>query len=297
MFVEEDNLKRSISSAAVGAALLLVLAGPARAQEQGGQRHIFFLHHSTGRNLLAEGGVRELVEVVDDAMGVDLLLWDHDYNYEGLTDPTGVLHEEWNYGIPLDNTDPYGLHLLWTGTSIASVAARDSILSRHDVIAFKSCYTASEIPTDETLAQYKQWYLEIRDVLDRYPGKTFVIISPPPRHRLAPPDDLSLTERLAQADRARAFAEWLGSDEFLAGHSNLVFFDLFDRLAHPDDGTTLRNLLRAEYERDPDAGDSHPNRIANEQVGPLFVGALLEASRRPVPVTEAGWGDVKAMFR
>ncbi len=280
------------------AVLILAPFATRAAQSPIPDRHrIFFLHHSTGRNLIAEGEVRIQLERIEKALGVDLRFWDHDYNYEGLTDPDGILHPDWNFGIPYDNTDPYGLNLLWAGDGSDAKAARDSILSRFDVIAFKSCYTASEIPTDEQLESYKTWYLEIRDVLDRHPGKIFLIVSPPPRHRLATPYDLTAEERLSQADRARAFADWLGSPEFLEGHPNLRFFDLFDHLAAPDDGGPVRNLLRAEYERDPDDGDSHPNALANEQVGPLFAAALAAAARAPVPAPTMTLGGFKSLFR
>ncbi len=153
--------------------------------------------------------------------GTHYVFWDHDYNYVGLRENDGDF-VGWIYNIPNDNTDPIGLYNLWTTAN----AARDSILDNHDVIAFKSCYPASAIPTPQLLQQYKTWYLAIRNVLDQHPDKIFVVMSQPPLHRLA--------TNLTEADNARAFANWLKSAEFLQGHPNIVCFDLFDVLAAPN---------------------------------------------------------------
>jgi hypothetical protein len=173
-----------------------------------------------------------------------------------------------------------GLHRLWT----TSNSARDSILANHQMIAFKSCYEASLIETDAMLAQYKIWYLAIRDVLDQHPDHVFLVMSPPPMHPCLSTD--------AVADRARAFADWLGSSAFMDGHPNLQFFDLFDILAEPRDATD-RNTLRAIYCRSTSCSspDSHPNTTANLVVAPLFVAALIEAAGEGV-VDVPGMGPI-----
>jgi hypothetical protein len=194
------------------------------------------------------------------------VFWDHDYNSIGLRRADGS-YVGWIYNIPNDNTDPIGLYNLWTTAN----AARDSILLNHEVIAFKSCYPASAISTLQILQQYKTWYLAIRDVLDQHQDKVFVVMSPPPLHRLA--------TDLIQADNARAFANWLKSAEFLQGHTNIVCFDLFDLLAAPNTpDTSTRNMLRYEYEQSHTVSDSHPNSAANAVVGPLFAAALVAAA-------------------
>lgn len=220
-----------------------------------GPTNLFFLHHSTGRNLIAEGDVRTHLAQTD----ATLEFWDHDYNYIGLSDPDGELTGT-SYDIPNDNTDPDGLYTLWTTDN----TARALILANHEVIAFKSCYPASDIGSEAELAQYKTWYRAIRDVLDTRTDRVFVVMSPPPRHRLATDAD--------DAARARAFADWLGGDEFLDGHPNLVYFDLFDALAGDDD------MLNYDYERSHTDSDSHPNAAANAAVGPLFAEALAAAA-------------------
>jgi len=232
--------------------------------------NLFFLHHSTGRNLIAQGDVRGWLAVYNSDRGSQFGFWDHDYNHIGLTDPAGTALG-YSYNIPGDNTDPDGLYYLWTTAN----QARNAILANHEVIAFKSCYPASDIASDSQLAQYKTWYLAMRGVFDLYPDKVFLVMSPPPRHRLA--------TTLAEADRARAFADWLGSSEFLAGHPNVRFFDFFDRLAHPDDGSAARNMLRYEYELNHSSADSHPNARANREIAPEFCRALVAAGGGSIP--------------
>ena len=237
--------------------------------------NLFFLHHSTGRNVIAEGDVRDCIADHNDLHGTDYAFWDHDYNALGLTGPDGA-KPGISYQIPGDNTDPDGLLALWT----TSNGARDLILQNHQVIAFKSCYPASNIETDAELAARKQWYLQMRDVFDQHPGHVFVAVSQPPRHRLA--------TNTAEATRARAFADWLCSDTYLAGHPNVVAFDLFDLLAAPDDGSAAANRLRYAYERSHSSSDSHPNAAANAATGPAFAQVLIAASTALAGTTGAG---------
>ena len=237
---------------------LLILVGalaPLQATAQDGQLRLFFLHHSTGRNLLEEGGAREHLDDINGAKGTQHVLWDHDYNYIGLADVEGDLLG-YDYSVPNDNTDPDGLHRLWTTNN----TARDSILSRYDIIAFKSCYPASAIGSDAELEERKEWYREMRDFFDLHPEKIFVVMSQPPLHRL--------TTNTAEADRARAFADWLGTSEYLDGHPNVVYFDFFDYLAAADDGSATRNMLvrvrtLPQQQRLPSQLDSQPGSGAS----------------------------------
>ncbi len=246
--------------------------------------NVFFLHHSTGRNLIDEGNVRDAVELHNIGRAQPVEFWDHDYNHIGLRNPDGH-YTGVSYGIPNDNTDPDGLYTLWTSDN----PAKTRILADHQIIAFKSCYPASDIDSSSMLQQYKDWYLAMRDVFDDHPQHTFVVMSQPPRHRLRTDAD--------DASRAREFAEWLGSAEYLAGHPNVRFFDFFDRLAHPDDGSDQANCLRYSYERSHYSTDSHPNQTANQAVGPEFIQFLLQLADEITPNAEMSWGDVKAAFR
>jgi len=243
-------------------ALAVLLVGSAAAEPL---TNLFMLHHSTGRNLIDEGAVRDWIDDYNIAQGTAFEFWDHDYNEIGLTNPDGTKLGT-SYDIPDDNTDPEGLLTLWT----TSNDARDLILDGHEVIAFKSCYPASDIGSDTELEARKTWYLSMRDVFDQFPEKIFIVMSQPPRHRLATNKD--------DADRARAFADWLKSDTYLAGHDNIVCMDLFNEFAQADDGSDTRNMLRYEYERSHYDSDSHPNTLANETVGPWYAESFVAAA-------------------
>ena len=222
--------------------------------------NVIFLHHSTGQNLINQGGVRERFA----AAGYDF--WDHDYNPTGLRDPAGE-YTGYSYSVPDDNTDPDGLARIFSERVYGLPVNALSGLLQHEVIAFKSCFPASQITSDEQLAQYKAWYLGMRDVMDQHPDKVFIVMSPPP---LNP----ARTDAGAAA-RARAFAEWLQSEEYLAGHPNVFAFDFFGHLAEDDPAAPDYNMLRASYR---DGEDSHPNQLANETVGPLFADFVMEAA-------------------
>ena len=265
----------------IAIAVLLAAATGAAAADA---TNLFFLHHSTGRYMREGADARTMLAEMNQRDGTSFELWDHDYNHIGLRNPDGTFVG--TYDIPDDNTDPDGLHVLWTTDN----AARTAILGNHEVIAFKSCYPASNITSDAMLEERKGWYLEIRDVFDQHPDKIFLVMSQPPRHRLA--------TNLAEADRARAFANWLGSEEFLTGHPNVKYFDFFDLLAHPDDGSDARNMLRWDYEISHTGDDSHPNALANETIGPQFVAALVAAAAgSTAPAETLSVGGMKNRFR
>jgi len=225
----------------------------------GSYTNLIFLHHSTGRNLIQEGNVRELL----DQRGYEF--WDHDYNTIGLTRPDGTLTQT-SYEIPEiepgtlggGNTDPEGLAMLFTQPIRDPPDNAFSRLLQHEVLIVKSCFPNNAIESDDELEQNKLWYLEIRAVVDQHPDRVFILMTSPPLHPKKTTSE--------DAARARALADWLSSDEFLAGHPNLFVFDFFDLLADPES-----NALRGEYQRDLDKTDSHPNQLANETIGPLFV--------------------------
>jgi len=246
-----------LAGLAVAAAGAQPASGNPRAAD--GFTDVIFLHHSCGSNLIAQGNVRQGLT----ALGYDF--WDHGYNSQGLTDPDGN-SAGINYNIPGDNTNPDGFADIFAQTLYtepaypAAPANAFSGLMRHEVIAFKSCYPASGISSDAMLEQYKTWYLSIRDTADAHPDHIFIALSPPPLNPVSTDAD--------DAARARAFANWLKSSEYLEGHPNLFSFDFFDLLAEPDPGEPDYNMLRAEYRS---GSDSHPNATANGIIGPIFV--------------------------
>lgn len=271
-------------------AVLALLAAAATTAHADSPTRIFLLHNSVGSLLIEEGGMREHLDRYNSDHGTHLRFWDHNYPYIGVSNADGRLLGYPYSSICGHDTEPDGLHMLWTDDTIDQyVSARDSILTMHDVIAFKSCYRGmdfggarTEAELDAALAQYKAWYLEMRDVFDQHPDKIFVALSIPPRHRLheeATP---------ARAARGRLFAEWLKSPEFLGSPArpNLRVFDLFDLLAEPDDGSPAANMLRYDYERSHYGDDSHPNALGCSVVGPQLMQFLIETTSRSVSAVD-----------
>ena len=221
---------------------------------------IIWLHHSCGENLINEGGVREGLT----ALGYEF--YDHGYNDDGLRLADGS-YAGYNFDVPGDNTDPDGLAEIFRQPLHDPPDNTFSYLMQYDVIAFKSCFPTSNIASDEQLAEYQHYYLEMRARMAQYPDKLFVIVTQPPQVPGSSDPD--------EARRARALADWLSSDRFLGGQANIVTFDFFGYLAGED------NFLRPEYRYDD--YDAHPNEWANREIGPRFVEFLDRAIRDFAP--------------
>jgi hypothetical protein len=231
--------------------ILLAVGRPASAQAT----RIIFLHHSCGQNLIEQGGVRQGLT----ALGYEF--YDHGYNEEGLRLADGS-YTGTNFNVPGDNTDPDGFAAIFAQPLHDPPDNTFSHLMQYDVIAFKSCFPVSNIESDGQLAEYQSYYLSIRDRMDQYPDKIFIVVTQPPEI----PND-TYPEAAA---RARAFTDWLASAEYLSGHPNVFTFNFFDLLADPSD-----NMLRAEYR--VDEWDAHPNELANQTIGPLFADFIDQA--------------------
>ncbi len=245
----------------VSLALIMGMVGTAGGQGGDGPTRIIFMHHSTGWGLIWQGGVREALT----DLGYEF--WDHDYNDPGLTGPDGELTGE-SWDVPDDNTDPNGWHDIFAQRVTDPPQNTFSHMLTFDVIIFKSCFPNADIQSEEQFEEYRDYFLDIRDVIDQHPDKLFIALTIPP---LTP----NSTSPEAAA-RARRWAEYLTSDEFLEGHPNLVVFDFYSLLADED------GFLRAEYRPD-DEYDSHPNERANATIGPLFVEFVDQAIRAFVP--------------
>jgi len=192
--------------------------------------------------------------------------YDHGYNDDGLTLANGQ-PANMNFNIPDDNTDPDGFNNLFTQPVHSPPDNAFSHLMQYDVIAFKSCFPTSDIQSDQQLEEYKTYYRNIRAVMDQHRDKIFIVVTPPP---LVP----SATSREVAA-RARAFANWLKSPEYLSGHLNVFTFDFFTLLAESNPNARDYNMLRAAYRADPN--DSHPNERANQIIGPQFADFIHQA--------------------
>lgn len=250
---------------------------PVTSAQDAGTTRIIFMHHSTGRRLIEEGLLKEgLAEY-----GIEL--WDHGYNDDGLVTP------EWDWlgtswDVPNDNTDPDGWRNVFTQTVTDPPTNTFSRMLQYDVIMFKSCYPNAHIDSDAMLEQYKAYYLEIRDVMDQHPDKLFIPFTNPP---LVPNETTP-----EAAARAIEWAAYLMSEEYLEGRANVIPFDFYSLLADEE------GFLREEYR--VDAWDSHPNRVANEAVGPVFVEFAAEVIAdfepgapyvAPTPVTVLETGE------
>ncbi len=228
------------------------LAAPVAAQAD--EIMMIFMHHSVGRRLIEEGLLKEQFAEHNVA------LWDHGYNEDGLVTP------EWDWlgthwSVPGDNTDPDGWVTVFNQPVTSPPTNTFSHMLEYDIIAFKSCYPNADIYDDGMLETYKEYYRDIRDIMDQHPDKLFIVITNPPLNPVETSPDA--------AARAIEWAAYLASDEFLEGHPNVVTFDFFSLLADEN------GMLREEYR--PSPRDSHPNRLANETIGPLFVDFVMQA--------------------
>ena len=210
-----------------------------------------FIHRSVGANMLADADVRRVL--------TNVRLADIDANSNTFTTAEGEISSS-ALDLSSGNTNPDGLASFFERAAAEADASDE--LERFDVVAFKSCYTAAHIGSDEQLESYIQHYSgPIDGWIAAHPMQRFVVISPPPRRRL-------LTNR-AGRKRARAFARWLR--EYAGRRPNVTYFDLFDLLA--DDG----DLLKRAYRR-PLLVDQHPNEVGSVKAGLGLAEALDRAA-------------------
>lgn len=251
--------------------LVLIMIKEANGSEQIPGKKVLFIHHSTGGNLLEEGEVRERLNKLNPS----IQLWDHNYNLSplfttflakrthlrGLTDNKGVITGT-DYDITISNNSP---------KEYAELFQRDkndptlkAILS-YDVTAFKNCYPTTRITSEKQLEEDMRYYKAIRDAIKLYPNKKFVFLTPPPARKS--------TTNFENAKRAKRLVFWLQSDEFKQSTPHIYIFDLFGLLSDNN------GYLKKEYERFL-PWDSHPNRIANKTIAPLFAEYLVHVAEK-----------------
>jgi hypothetical protein len=196
-----------------------------------------FIHHSTGSGFLDEGNMRQML--IDSGLDV------HDRTYGD--------------GWVGDHTDPPDFPVTFTNHFDDMISWDLPDGQKYDIVAFKSCFPASNIASDEQLKQYKDYYATIKSVTSKHPETLFIAFSTPP---LVPGDTSP-----ENAARARAFANWLVND-YQTGEPNLRVYNLFDLLADSS------GFLKKEFRRDEE--DSHPNPDANKAVAADFTKWLSE---------------------
>jgi hypothetical protein len=199
---------------------------------------VFFLHHSTGGNLLEQGQVRQLFA----QKAPQLAFWDHGYDLDKLGPLQFLSHFEspYLYGlrnengqrlkdsfhIPNHNTDPDGLAELF-GQEITSPPGNAlSHILEFDTIIFKSCFPVTAIASNRQLESYISHYLAIRNTIDKFPNKLFIPMTPPPLKREA--------TNPKQSSRARRYSDWIMSEAYHQNRANLIPYDfLMFSLVHP----------------------------------------------------------------
>lgn len=233
---------------------------------------IIFLHHSVGQAILNDGQLRQQLSM----LAANFQLFDHGYNAEGLHDAQGNSCQL-NYAIPEDDTAPAGFAALFSQPFTNPPANAFSFLLTYDVIIFKTCFPTCAIVSQAQLDEYKNYYRQVQQVIDRYPEKLFITFTPPPLTAAA--------TNLAEANRARALASWLKNGDFSAGADNLAVFDLFTLLANNQTGSRAYGMLRYGYRRQGKrfwrpTHDSHPNFKANQVATGQLVPFLIDTIRR-----------------
>jgi hypothetical protein len=190
-----------------------------------------YLHHSCGSGFLDEGGMSAKLT----ALGLDV----HDITYgDGwIGDNTNPDHFPTTFGEHMDEVLGWEL----------------SGGKKHDIVAFKSCFPACDVSSDEMLEAYKGYYNALKPLFAKQPKTLFVAWTAPP---LVPG-----ATKPENAARYRKFAQWLKT-EWPKGQGNAAVFDCYNLLAGKD------NMLRSGFRRNE--SDSHPNAEGNKAVAQAF---------------------------
>ena len=205
---------------AVGFGFLFWLTSPAEAAKPGANKDLYFVHHSTGEIYL-NGGMRQILKGAD--YKVKAPWWD------GGTDPN-------------DFPDLFNDESSWNK------------FGNRDIIAFKSCYPASNITNKAMLNEYKNYYRELYDVYRAHPDVLFVPMSTPPL-----PKNMTT---YGNAKRAKKFDKWL-KNRYVTDYEgdNLLPFRLHKQLRN------YKGYLKKKYVADPYDGHPKPNsgiRVGNK---------------------------------
>jgi hypothetical protein len=213
-----------------------------------------FLHHSVGKGLLNDGGLR------DRLLEMGIIVKSATYG-DSIGEDTDMNHWAAKFGKRMEEVFGFRNHpnqYYQNGES-------------NDIVVFKSCFPNSDIvgegtaPGDpnapeKTIANYKATFEALKEDFRKYPDKLFIYMTAPPQS----PD----VANPQNAARAREFNDWLLKEYYPqineTGIKNFFVFDLFGVLADQN------NVLKKEY-RLPIPGDSHPNNAGSTAAVDAFI--------------------------
>jgi len=223
--------------------------------DQYADNRMVFLHHSVGKALLNDGGLR------DQLLDMGILVKSATYG-DSIGEDTDMNHWVKKFRDRMDEV----LHFRNHPNQYYQGDTTD------DIVMFKSCFPNSNIvaegdgegdpfAAERTIANYRTTFEELQNEMQKHPNKLFIYMTAPPLH----PDATTLEN----AARARKFNDWLlkvFQPEYVeqTGLHNFYVFDLFGALS--DDN----NVLKKEYLRDRDA-DSHPNYKGSKEAVDAFI--------------------------
>jgi hypothetical protein len=256
-------------------ALVLIFLISGNVMAQGGDERIILLRHSTGGNLFEQGGVAK---------------WFANYNSENGTSYDISMRAYPNSPYPWNNY-PYDYWNLWVNpkgpanSNNPNIDTLDHLAQNYDVIIWKHCFPGAAVRPDtgspnvsssvKRLENYKLQYRAIRAKLDSFPDTIFIVWTLVPLHRLSTTPE--------ESSRARQFVDWVRNEwlvEDQKPHPNIFIFDFWSYAAegplttsHPN-GVT--NTLKYNYEGSHSGSDSHPNKLANQTIGPIFAKRVVD---------------------
>ena len=189
-----------------------------------------------------------------------------------------------------------------------NIECLDKLANDYNLVIIKHCYPGAGILSDlgapevssdrKSLENYKAQYRALRTLMGSFPSTKFMVWTLTPLHRLE--------TDAGQASRAKQFVDWVKNTWLTEDgneHPNIIVFDFFSLVAeqNPSPADGQQYCLKYGYERShTDGSDLHPNRAANEYVGPIFAQAVLDALLNSVvihveSIQITGEGDANAI--
>lgn len=239
---------------------------------------IIFLHHSTGGMIYDDGHVEDSINAYNSRYGTNYTTKSKNYPYKPY---------EWkNYPYDYWNIWINGYCEKYKGEkTYPNVKCLEDLCEEYDVIIFKHCYPGADILEDtkspdigskrKSLENYKLQYRTLRDKFSEFPDNDFIVWTLVPRHRLYP-------KAPENAPRAKEFVDWINNEwltENNQKYDNIHVFDYFSLAAETDITVLQPNVpycLKYKYEHSHEDNNSHPNKLACQEIGPKFYEFIIE---------------------